>query len=195
LYLVASGRVKVSRVAADGCEITIRIVPREGFFGECFLINADERARAVALDWVQVMAWSRAEIEHQIEKMPGLGLALLEEFAIAAHDMEDRIQALATRTTPERVMLSLLQLQRTLGEPLADGSVRIASLTHRVIAEHAGTTREIVTAQMNRLRRLGMIRYSRSFIDVDCEAMEQALLNGGPALRSFSSTFTTVSRG
>ena len=116
LYLVASGRVKVSRVAADGYETTVRIVPREGFFGECSLINAEERARAVALDWVKVMAWTRAVIEHQIEKTPGLGLALLEEFVIAAHEMQDRVQAMATRTTPERVMLSLLQLQRTLGE-------------------------------------------------------------------------------
>jgi hypothetical protein len=35
----------------------------------------------------------------------------------------------------------------------------------------------MVSAQMSRLRRLGMIRYSRRFIDVDCEAMEQALHN------------------
>jgi CRP-like cAMP-binding protein len=195
LYLVACGRVKVSRVAADGYETTMRIVPREGFFGECSLINADERARAVALDWVQVRVWSRAEIEHQIEKMPGLSLALLEEFVITTLDLEDRVQALATRKMPERVMLSLLQLQRTLGEPLADGAVRIASLTHKVIAEHVGTSREIVTAHMNRLRRLGMVRYSRSFIDVDCEAMEQALLKEGLVLRSFNNTFTAVSRG
>jgi hypothetical protein len=76
LSLVASGRVKVSRVAADGYETTVRIVPREGLFGECSLINADGGERAVPLDWVKVMAWSRAEIEHQIEKTPGLGLAV-----------------------------------------------------------------------------------------------------------------------
>jgi hypothetical protein len=87
-------------------------------------------------------------------------------------------------------MLSLLQLQRTLGERLADGAMRMAGLTHMVIAEHVGTSREIVSAQMNRLRKLGMVRYSRKFIDVDCEAMEQALLNGGLALRTFGSTLT-----
>jgi CRP-like cAMP-binding protein len=190
LYLVASGRVKVSRVAADGYETTVRIVPREELFGECSLINADGGERAVALDWVNVMSWSKAEIEHQIEKTPGLGLALLEEFVIAAHDMEDRVQALATRTTPERVMLSLLQLQRTLGEPQADGFVRMASLSHIVIAQHVGTSREIVSAQMSRLRSFGMIRYSRKYIDVDCAALEQALLNGGPALQPRGAVYT-----
>jgi hypothetical protein len=41
LYLIGSGRVKVSRVAADGCEATLRIVAPDGFFGECASIGAD----------------------------------------------------------------------------------------------------------------------------------------------------------
>jgi CRP/FNR family transcriptional regulator len=158
LYLVASGRVKVSRIAADGCEAIVRIVPAEGLFGECSLINADgnDRDRAVPLDRVRLMAWSRAEIEHQIEKEPRLGLALLDQFALAILEMNDQLQAMATCKTSERVMLSLLQLQRTLGERQANGVVRMASLSHMVIAGHVGTSREIVSAQMSRLRRLGL---------------------------------------
>jgi CRP/FNR family transcriptional regulator len=178
LYVVASGRVKISRVAADGWRSIIRIVPPEGLFGECCLINADGGERATPLDRVEVMAWSRAEVEYQIGKNPQLGLALLEEFALAILNMNNRLRAMATLRAPERVMLSLLQLQHTLGKPQVDGAMRMASLTQMVIAEHAGTTRPIVSAEMNRLRRLGMIRYSRRFIDVDCEAMEQALHNG-----------------
>ena len=180
LYVVASGRVKISRVAADGWESIARIVPPEGLFGECSLINADSSERAIALDWVKVMAWSRAEVEYQIDKNPQLGLALLEEFALAISYMNDRLRAMATLRTPERVMLSLLQLQHTLGKPQVDGVMRMASLSQMIIAEHVGTSREIVSAEMNRLRRLGMIRYSRRFIDVDCEAMEQALHNTDP---------------
>jgi CRP-like cAMP-binding protein len=106
-------------------EANVRIVPAEGLFGECSLINADASDRAVALDLVQLRAWCRAEIEHQIEKKPRLGLALLEEFALAILDMNDQGQAMATGRTPERVMLSLLQLERTLGEPQADGAMRM----------------------------------------------------------------------
>ena len=170
-------------------------VPREGLFGECSLVDADGQGRAIPLDRVEVMAWSRAEIQHQIEAVPRLGLALLEEFVMATHDLEDRVQAMATRKIPERVMLSLLQLQRTLGERLADGAMRMAGLTHMVIAEHVGTSREIVSAQMSRLRRLGMIRYSRRYIEIDCQAIEQALLKENPALRNFGSTLTPDSQG
>jgi len=113
------------------------------------------------------MAWSRAEIEHQIEKEPRLGLALLEEFALAILDMNDRLQAMATRKTSERVMLSLLQLQRTLGERQANGAMRMASLSHMVIAEHVGTSREIVRAQMSRLRGGGDPKLSAKLVLTD----------------------------
>ena len=58
---------------------------------------------------------------------------------------------MAVHNTPERVMLGLLQLATDLGTEAEDGSTRIAHLTHEVIGEFVGTSREIVSSQMNRL--------------------------------------------
>jgi CRP-like cAMP-binding protein len=175
LYLVAAGRVKVATVAVDGCEAIVRIVPPEGLFGEACLIDHVGNERAVALDKVQLMAWKRHEIEGQVEREPRLGLALMEELILNCLDMEERMQAMASCKTPQRVMLSLIQLSRRLGEVQPDGAMRMASLTHHTIAEHVGTSREIVSSQMSRLRRQGLVVYSRRHIDVYCEAMEEAL--------------------
>jgi Mn-dependent DtxR family transcriptional regulator len=57
--------------------------------------------------------------------------------------------------------------------------LRVASLTHNTIAEFVGTSREIVTFQMNRLRRLGLVRYSRKHIDVYALAMRENLREQG----------------
>jgi biotin operon repressor len=57
--------------------------------------------------------------------------------------------------------------------------MRIAALTHYAIAEYVGTSREIVTYQMNRLRRMGMLRYSRRFIDVYAQALSETLRQQG----------------
>jgi CRP-like cAMP-binding protein len=129
------------------------------------------------------MAWKRAEIEQQIEKEPKLGLALMEELIVGCLEMVERMQAMAACKTPQRVMLSLVQLAHRLGESQTDGSLRMASLTHRTIAEHVGTSREIVSSQMSRLRRLGLVQYSRKHIDVYCEAMEDTLRSEGLAPR------------
>jgi CRP-like cAMP-binding protein len=179
LYLAIVGRVKVANVGVDGSESVVRIVPPDGLFGEACLAERSGSERAVALDTVQVMAWKRAEIEQQVEKDPGLGMALMEVVIARCLELGERMQAMATCMTPQRVMLALLRLARQLGKPQTDGALRMASLTHHTLAEYVGTSREIVSSQMSALRRRGLIRYSRQFIDVYCEAMEETLRSHG----------------
>jgi len=182
LYLVAFGRVKVASTTPDGCEAVIKIVPPEGLFGESSIIGQDVHERATALDRVQLMAWRSEEIEQLIENEPRLALALMEEVVMLSMEMQLRLQAMATYKTPERVMLSLLQLGRELGKGTDDGALQMASITHHVIAEHAGTSREIVSSQMSRLRRLGLVRYTRKETFIYSDAMEESLRSQGVTL-------------
>jgi len=180
LYVVILGRVKISNTADDGCQTVSRIVCAEGLFGESCLVGAAARSEtAVALDNATLMAWSRADIESQIEREPRLGIALSQYLIRQCIELQDRIESMAVHKTPERVMLALMQLGNDLGTPMADGAVRVASLTHHTIAEYVGTSREIVTFQMNRLRRMGLIRYSRKFIDIYARAMQESLREQG----------------
>ncbi|HEY2016311.1 MAG TPA: Crp/Fnr family transcriptional regulator [Bryobacteraceae bacterium] len=180
LYVVILGRVKVTSTASDGLETIGRIVCAEGLFGESALVgNSGRSESAVALDNVTIMAWTRQEIETQIEREPRLGIALSQYLVGQCIELQDRIESMAVYKTPERVMLSLVQLATTLGTPMPDGSTRLGSLTHHTIADFVGTSREIVTFQMNRLRRLGLLRYSRKNIDVYTEAMQDVLRGQG----------------
>jgi CRP/FNR family transcriptional regulator, cyclic AMP receptor protein len=188
LYVVILGRVKISNVSEDGGQMVARIVSSEDLFGEAALIGGQQRTEsAVALDNATVMSWSGAEIEQQIEREPRLGLALSQHLVRQCIELQDRIESMAVYKTPERVMLALVQLADSLGTPMADGSVRIGSLTHHTIAEYVGTSREIVTFQLNRLRRLGMLRYSRKHMDIYSQAIRDSLREQGvdlPHLRS-----------
>jgi CRP-like cAMP-binding protein len=65
----------------------------------------------------------------------------------------------------ERFLIALLKLPPILGTRLPHGATRLPSLTHLTIAEYIGTSREIATSQMNRLKRLGMIRYTRRYLE------------------------------
>ena len=180
LYVVILGRVKISSTAEDGCQTVSRIVRSEGLFGESCLVGALARPEtATALDTVSVMAWSRAEIEAHIEREPRLGVALAQYLVRQCLELQDRIESMAVHKTPERVMLAFIQLSETLGTAMADGSSRVAALTHHTIAEYVGTSREIVTFQMNRLRRMGLLRYSRRHIDIYAQAMTEALRQSG----------------
>jgi len=183
LYLVILGRVKIGTTANDGGQTVGRIVRREGLFGESSLIGPVNRSEsAIALDSVTLMSWTRSEIEQQVEREPRLGIALWQYLVRQCLDLQDRIESMAVHKTPERVMLALLQLAADLGSPTPDGALRVASLTHHTIAEFVGTSREIVTFQMNRLRRLGLVRYSRKHIDVYAQALRENLRQQGVSI-------------
>src|SRR6202047_5203961 len=182
MYVVVLGRVKVTSTADDGYETIGRIVCTEGLFGEGALVGGRASESAMALDTASVMSWTRNEIEQQIEREPRLGIALAQYMVQQCLALQDRIESMAIQKTPERVMVALAQLAGMLGAPLPDGATRIASLTHQTIAEFVGTSREIVTFQMNRLRRLGMIRYTRRYIDVYTGAVQDALKQEGMSL-------------
>ncbi|MBZ5727058.1 MAG: Crp/Fnr family transcriptional regulator [Acidobacteriia bacterium] len=180
LYVVILGRVKIVSASEDGCQTIGRIVCAEGLFGESALLGQTKRSTsAVAIDNVTLMAWSREEIEQQIEQEPRLGIALSQYLVRQCLALQDRIESMAIHKTPERVMLALVQLAADLGTPQPDGSMQIGSLTHHTIADYVGTSREIVTFQMNRLRRLGLLRYSRKHIDIYSLAIQDTLREQG----------------
>ena len=183
LYVVILGRVKVSSMNGEGRQSVSRIVRTEGLFGEaCLIGNSRDGELATTLDNVMLMGWDRAEIESRIEQEPRLGIALFQYMVHQCLELKDRIETMAVHKTPERVMLALLQLAADLGTETEDGATRIAHLTHDTIAEFVGTSREIVSCQMNRLRRLGLIRYSRKHLDVYTQAMFDELKREGVSI-------------
>ena len=193
LYVVILGRVKLTNITDDGSQLVARIVCSEGLFGESSLIGASRRHEcAVALDNVTLMSWSATEIENQIEREPRLGLALSQYLVRQCIELQDRIESMAVYKTPERVMLALVQLADTLGSPMADGSIRVPALTHHTLAEYVGTSREIVTFQLNRLRRAGMLRYSRKHMDIYSRSIQDVLRNQGVDLPHLQSAMMQV---
>jgi CRP-like cAMP-binding protein len=196
LYVVLVGRVKVVTTAQDGMETIGRIVSVEGLFGESALLGAPSRSEtAETLEMVTAMAWTRDEIEEQIEREPRLGIALSQYLVRQCIELQDRIQSMATYQTRERVMLALLQLANSLGTPRGAGATQIPALTHQTLSEFVGTSREIVTCHMNRLRQLGLLNYSRKTIDVYTEAMEAALREQGIKLSASTTSYLARSPG
>jgi CRP-like cAMP-binding protein len=77
------------------------------------------------------------------------------------------------------VTLALIQLARTNGSSTPQGATRLTGLTHQAIADYVGTSREIVTSEMNRLRRLGYLSYSRLHTDIYLSALTEWMRQQG----------------
>ncbi len=176
LYLVVQGRVKVAVPVNDGTESLVDIYSTDDFFGESALLAPSHyQEKAVALDPVSLMSWSVREIEEQIQRQPKLGVALLQLLVKRSLDNQARLQSFALDKTPERLIRSLLRFSERLGQPDPDGFLTMPPITHQVMSEYVGTSREIITFQMNQLRQKGWVRYSRRGIQVSPLALKQHL--------------------
>jgi CRP-like cAMP-binding protein len=180
LCLVVRGRVKVSITMEDGSQTVTGVYCADEFFGEGSLLgHPDRQERAVALENTTLMSWSNEEIDEQIERQPKLGMALIQILVERCLDFEARLQSMALEKTPQRVAFCLLTFAQRLGVPGPDGAARIPPFTHQLLSEYVGTSREIVTFQMNHLRQLALLRYSRKGIEIFVDALAAYLRNLG----------------
>jgi CRP/FNR family transcriptional regulator, cyclic AMP receptor protein len=177
LHLVVRGRVKVAIPLDDGAQTLIDIFIPDDFFGESALLLGEARhtERAIALDNVGLMSWATSEIEEQVEREPRLGIALMQMLVKRALDFEDRLQNFALDKTPERVVRAVLRFAERTGTRSEDGSLQVPPLTHQLISEYVGTSREIVTFHMNQLRQKGFLLYSRRGMQVFPRALREHL--------------------
>ena len=103
LHLVVRGRVKFAAPLENGRQTVVNIFSTDDFFGESSLLGAPRQTEsATALDRVALMSWEAAEIEDQVQRQPGLGLALMQMLVRRTLDYEVRIQSFALDRTPER---------------------------------------------------------------------------------------------
>jgi CRP/FNR family transcriptional regulator, cyclic AMP receptor protein len=175
-HLIVSGKVKVCRLA-DGHEEVVVDIYRDGdLFGESALLGLSQHVeQATALENTSVMIWTAGEIEELVARQPKLAMALWRVLVRRTIEFGQRIESFSLENVAQRLARSLLRYSERLGAPGEDGSIRMAALTHEMLAQHVGTSREIVTHYMNHFRRQGYLNYSRREISLYRDPFEQWL--------------------
>jgi CRP/FNR family transcriptional regulator len=162
IYLVVSGKVLISQIAAEGSEVLLEIVRPDELFGESAFLDVPQRPeQAAALERATLMTWAISDMEELVMKRPRLAVALLQVLAQRNAEFSRRIESFSLDTIERRLARSLIRFSERLGTPEEDGSVRMMPLTHEMLSRYVGTSREIVTQYMNRFRKQGYVSYSR----------------------------------
>lgn len=173
--LVISGKVKILRVSDDGKPTLVDIYRPDEFFGESAFLSLPHRAeQAVAIEETRIMMWGSAQIEEIMEKRPRLAVAMVQMLGQRSLDFVRRVQSFSTEDIGQRLSRSLIRFADRMGERQDDGGIRMLPLTHETLAQYVGTSREIVTHYMNRLRREGYVLYTRKNIVLYCEALRES---------------------
>jgi CRP/FNR family transcriptional regulator, cyclic AMP receptor protein len=177
MYLIESGRVKVSQLSGDGEEKIIGIYEQGDVVGEvCLCKRGPRENQAVALDATDVASFRVNELLRLIQSKPEMVFNLLMIFCARVVECQEQVASLAFDEVRERLLKEMLRLCGLgEGEP-KKGPVQLpVRLTHQELASLASTTRDNVTRIMNEFRKSGLLDYDREGIMVFPERLENYL--------------------
>ena len=158
LYILREGLVKLGVISQKGTETILHILKPDAVFGELLLSEESRALTAVAHTAVAVTAISRSNLEILLSSVPTISRNLIRILSRRLAKVEMEFAEFGHTWSYHRLANVLLQLAEEHGVETAGGTKIALRLTHEELAKRIGTTRETVTTQLNRFRRLGMVR-------------------------------------
>lgn len=142
-YIVLSGTLKVSVIQVNGRELTLALLGPGEIVGELSLADRSGRsADVVALEPATLVWIDRATFERLRRDIPLITENLIRLMARRLRLANAQLEAMATLDVHGRVARQLLALADALGEPAANGALRIPlRITQSELAALVGATR------------------------------------------------------
>ncbi len=175
VYLLKKGRVKISRVNADGREVLLTILEPGEIFGEVEAVTDEPRETLVqALEKSLVCKIRREDFDQYLHKYPHVGGRIIKLMGARLRTIESRIGELVFKSAPARLATVLLNLAETMGQP-EDRGIRLqARLTHQNIARLIGTSRETASTLISRFSQRGLLMQDhRHIVILDKDRLAQ----------------------
>jgi CRP-like cAMP-binding protein len=163
LYLVMYGMVNVSRLAGRR-RLLMDIYGSQEFFGESALLGPRLHETAIAIEDTGLMVWSAPEIENIAATQPLLCISLGQVLVRKSLAFVDRIAGFAFDQSDRRIARALLYFGQRFGHVTEDGSIEMFPITHDLLAQYTGTSRDVVSQCVSEFRRQGHLDYSRKSI-------------------------------
>ena len=174
LYMILSGKVKVTNIGPDGKEVILSVLGPGEFFGEMALLDEEPRsANVVSMEKTEMMLLRRKEFMTLLENNSEILSMLLAILSGRLRHANAQIRSLALLDVLGRIARLLLESAHKEGRKLLDGSVVFRRPTHQEIASMVGTSRETVSRMIGDLSRDGYIKISGKDIIIR-EKMEEA---------------------
>ncbi|MFZ3072974.1 MAG: Crp/Fnr family transcriptional regulator [Thermodesulfobacteriota bacterium] len=161
LYVILSGAAGIVIASRDGKEFLLDELKKGDFFGELSLLDGKRRSAAVvAQSDVRLLMLKRESFLKVMAKKAGIAIKLLSVTARRLREADEKIKMLSFLDAASRVEKAIAKIGETDGVRMADGRIKIAGVTHRMLAVRTGVSREAVTKAVKSLVSGGAVRLS-----------------------------------
>jgi CRP-like cAMP-binding protein len=174
VYLIVSGRVRVTSFSAAGRQVTFRDIPAGDWFGDFAAIDGRSRsADIVALDDALVASMEPAVFRYLLHAHPVVCDRMLHRLVTSVRELTERVFDLSTLGVQNRVHAEILRLAREAGVKANTARIDPAP-KHAEIASQISTYREQVTRELSAMVKLGLVqRIGRALVVPDVARLEK----------------------
>lgn len=175
IYLVTSGRVRLSIVTAEGRELSFVHAGPGSIFGEIATLDGGPRtADAVAVGPVEAMTLSHAVLRRQMEATPALAGAAIAFLCHRLREADQQLEAVALHPIEVRLARFLLGLAAQHGPADTKAKRRIdLGMSQSELALLLGASRPKVNAALQILQDQGAIDRAGNVIDCELELLRE----------------------
>jgi CRP/FNR family transcriptional regulator, cyclic AMP receptor protein len=177
VYLLCSGRIKLSTYSEDGKAIILRVAEKGELLGLGTVISGEPHEKTAHASEDCVVGFiQRTQFVDFLEAHPQAALNALRQMSSNYHKAHIQICSLGLSSSVGDKLARLL-LQWCEGRTVNNGSIQIPRVyTHGDIAEMIGTSRETVTRLLSAFKDRGLIVLSRTELCIpDREHLRSAI--------------------
>lgn len=178
-FLLLHGRLRVTRINAEGAQMLVRFIAPQDMFGIAMAIGAAHfPGTATAAVESVMLAWPNAVWRQFLLDYPGLGATALQAVGARLLDAQDRALDLASQNVEQRIAGAVLKLVRQAGKPTDEGMLIDFPLSRQDLAEMAGATLHTVSRTLSAWEAEGVVACGRQRVAVRDEARLAAIAGG-----------------
>jgi CRP-like cAMP-binding protein len=149
LYLVESGRIKLTQLTVEGREVIMRyLAPGDAFAAVALFERSTYPVTARATERTRLRAWPREVLPDLVREHPRVEANLLRIVSSHTREALSRVRELATEPVAQRLARTLLRLGQQIGRHEPDGPVLVERITQQEIAEISGASLYTVSRMM-----------------------------------------------
>ncbi|EOR72758.1 Crp/Fnr family transcriptional regulator [Thermobifida fusca] len=175
LYVMLSGKVKLTRKSADGRENLLAVLGPGEMLGELSLFDPGPRtASAVAVTDAVLAGLGHDDLRPFIMRQPEVAVHLLKALATRLRRTNDVVADLVFTDVPGRVAKALLDLAERFGKQSEDGLHVHHDLTQEELAQFVGASRETVNKALAEFALRGWLRIeAKAVVLLDVERLRR----------------------
>ena len=157
----------IGGISDKGTETIVHILKEGAIFGELLLAEEQRAFTAIAGTDALVTVLSKGSLVELLDAIPTVSKNFIRLLSKRLANVEREFGDFGHTWSYNRLAKILLRLCEEHGKETPKGTMIPLPLTHEDLANLIGTTRETVTTQMIRFRRMGLVKRQDRFLIVN----------------------------